>query len=1018
MMLLLLLLAVSASHSVEARKDVGMHRKAVGVPHSRLEMPLQGIHGVAMSNKRLDMVVDERSVINRPFLDREDAIEGLNQAAELRYGVALRGKSNFPKKKRASTPSSPSTVLLIVRVRILTQLSCVFVPSWLLLSSSKASSSKRLFASLPAFPPSASHSASRPSNAPPSVKSSVKPQPPHLDASSFSDERHLRRTELVVSASYNALATDTNDTISQVLCSRLDPTTTSIAISAFNVVSTFRYTVPTCITTLAPNVVKITLFNAIIADWSVIPANISELLCRTCSFVANTSSTIPVGYDSSGALDWDQIRSRFTSLTSLILEACRLRSLPNSLSPSLRWMEVDKNGYPLDSIPASMLSYYTSVSSITSLTLLLTNSDISGTIPSNFFTPLTSTSIQKLVISFENNSLSGSIAPGLLNAFGASSICNYFELSLQSNQLTGYIPVDLIPIGIFAPFDQGILLISLDQNLLTGPIPDYLFAHLSLIATLEFNVSGNSLIGPLPSHMFNNSWAGFSLLKLEASNNLIDGSIPTTLLSCSIPANGGNMSMARVAVDLSGNKLEGTIPENLFRAKSFKRSDANLNPRILASRSGIRKESSSSLLYSLMRPLLTVLNLARNKLSGTVPSNLFLGVTTTNALLTLNLDSNMLTGQFPDIASTLLSSVWFTVTAANNRLSGNPPGCGMGLKIVDYRFASNLLDGEILSGSFANCTNVTLDVTANSNLGGSIPAELFNRLSLTLYASKTKISGPIPTNLTIATGAIDLSFSNLIDFCSHPWNATRWNYSPATCMLDATTAACNCPELYSNCSVTCSPPVTPPTLTSPQTDTPQASSMCPNGTRPSLEFSCIGGVWTAPFTTTPILTIPSGAGTVIVGGNVTSTSIVINGVGSNIIIRGCAANLTMVTVTLTQEQLKQLGSSKTLQNLVTFSNASACDTNLNGLALDTQVSHGCRKVKTEKVISSDGNTFGAYFTVDASGCNTWWIVLVSVICGVVILGVIAAVIAGVLWKNYKAKKEFAKLSAGSAPSEK
>ena len=127
-------------------------------------------------------------------------------------------------------------------------------------------------------------------------------------------------------------------------------------------------------------------------------------------------------------------------------------------------------------------------------------------------------------------------------------------------------------------------------------------------------------------------------------------------------------------------------------------------------------------------------------------------------------------------------------------------------------------------------------------------------------------------------------------------------------------------------------------------------------------------------------------------------------------IGGCSTNLSTIVIELSPEEVKQLQSTKSLQTFLTLSNLSVeCSSSLEDVTLSTQVPDGCRKVETKKVVTDNGKTLGAYFTVDSSGCNRWWIILVSVIAALVVLGVVAAIVVRVVWLKKREERYSSRL---------
>ena len=825
----------------------------------------------------------------------------------------------------------------------------------------------------------------------------------------FEDRKYHR----IAQDSRNALATvqlpasSTNASVELVICAALAPISpTRLTIISYAPVGTY-FDLPSCLA--SSSLTNLDAPAMIVSDWSFLPTTLQSLFLSTALFVPNSTSSY--GYDSSGNLAWPDIWSRFPSLNTLAITASRLTSLPESLPNGIVFFEVSSNAQDLGGIPPDLLQNYHAISTISSLAIVLTSARLSGTIPESLLEPLREVAIESFEISLTSNALIQSIPPSFLAPlvpFGGPSSLTSLTLRFGGNMLTGSIVNGFFSAGLMKPGVASSLFFDISSNRIAGPIPELFFDGISSMRSVWFLASNNLFTGSLPNQLFNNdTWQtdvasrGLGTLSLMLQNNpLLSGTIPSNLLSSSFPNDDLDFAMSGVTLDLSNTLIAGSLPRNfLARDIAVRRDSASYQ----ASQARHLEDGEYSRAATMFVPVefdyvgLTFQNMT---LSGIVPDNLLAESTLSVGRLSLDCSYNWLIGTFPDILSTLADTNTLTIDMSHNQLFGNPPTSCNGRSSLIYTFSHNKLDGYIAPDTLSDCQSLTLDVGDNPQLSGEIPAEFFKIPTMRLAAPRTNLTGTVPVNMTSSFGSIDFA-GTLIDFCESPIVHPNFNFTTTNCVLNDTNAACVCPDAYEGCARKCNSAVAPAA---------GGSTLCPENTRPSVEFVCVNGVWTAPFTSTPVLTIPSGAGTVVVDGNVTSTSIVINGVGSNIVIRGCAANLTTVTVALTQEQLKQLGSSKTLQTLLTFSNASECGISLNGLALDTKVSQGCRKVRTEKVVSSDGNTFGAYFTVNSSGCNGWWIILVSVICGVIVLGMVAAIVAGVLWKQHQKKKDFDRLA--------
>ena len=134
---------------------------------------------------------------------------------------------------------------------------------------------------------------------------------------------------------------------------------------------------------------------------------------------------------------------------------------------------------------------------------------------------------------------------------------------------------------------------------------------------------------------------------------------------------------------------------------------------------------------------------------------------------------------------------------------------------------------------------------------------------------------------------------------------------------------------------------------------------------------------------------------VLIEGNVTipaSTTIQIplgslSGSGSFLKINGCASIDGSINVTLSAEDLElieQQGGS------IDVSLIEAKCGIVNG-KVNAVGPKSCKKVSSSQTTSNDsegGYTLGATFRVNSNGCRLWWIVLVSVVGGLIVLAVV------------------------------
>jgi alpha-tubulin suppressor-like RCC1 family protein len=174
---------------------------------------------------------------------------------------------------------------------------------------------------------------------------------------------------------------------------------------------------------------------------------------------------------------------------------------------------------------------------------------------------------------------------------------------------------------------------------------------------------------------------------------------------------------------------------------------------------------------------------------------------------------------------------------------------------------------------------------------------------------------------------------------------------------------------------------------------------CGSVPRPSTTFLCIGGVWTSNGTVIVDDSLTLTAPTVIVGdlqttpGSTLTITLPLGDTNTPIIkVTGCVAINGSLVVLLTTEDLKSIekspGSSRSLQLI----SASCGDSDLNNLMISSP--KDCRKVKVtrDQESSTTGISYTATFKVSRADCDRWWIILTSVLGGLIILIAIIAIL--------------------------
>ncbi|XP_066334196.1 probable LRR receptor-like serine/threonine-protein kinase At3g47570 [Miscanthus floridulus] len=236
-----------------------------------------------------------------------------------------------------------------------------------------------------------------------------------------------------------------------------------------------------------------------------------------------------------------------------------------------------------------------------------------------------SSNLQQLFLT-ENN-FSGSI-PSEIGNLG-----NLTVLQLEGNRFSGRIPETLGNLGRLFVF-------SLANNILSGRIPESIG---NLESLSELYLQENNLSGSIPPGIKGCK----NLVMLNLSHNVLQGSIPPEILSISSLSKG---------LDLSYNKLTGSISSNIGRLINLGFLDISNNhlsgviPHTLGDcilLESIHLEvnffyGSIPLSFSSLRGI-TKMDLSQNNLSGEIPNFL----ETFSSLQLLNLSFNNLDGVVP-----------------------------------------------------------------------------------------------------------------------------------------------------------------------------------------------------------------------------------------------------------------------------------------------------------------------------------------------------------------------------------
>ena len=469
--------------------------------------------------------------------------------------------------------------------------------------------------------------------------------------------------------------------------------------------------------------------------------------------------------------------------------------------------------------------------------------------------------------------------------------------------------------------------------------------------------------------------------------------------------------------------------------------------------------------WFLRYPATLTLNLAYHGLTGTIPNyglekllllvldhnqfthwppliiNATAGFGPPSKLATVNLDNNNLL-QIPSESDFQAMQLTQFYIRQNPSLSAPFPNI---FATTTQRTSSNLVTGFGASGcqfygdlpeipayqvALYSSSSTSLTIFVNNNLiNGTIPSswssvsffwlDLSNNPMVgtlaTIDSNGLVISQPVVSDTSLfrlssnfVTGPMFNisampSLSNLIltlpnvDFCA----SYRAGYSFASktltfCIL--TGNATMCPEAY------------PPTCVLYAAATPLAPvntalEECPMPS-PGASFVCIDAQWVSDGSVdVGTLSVPRSSVTIIQG-NLTTSSLIIASATSTINVTGCFTTIDgttpPITVTLTQEDLDEIIRRGGKLTTVLLQQSSECGAiGASVVNVDTRAIKSCKKIETNKISSS--STISMTFRVSNSGCNTWWIILVSVVCGVIILAIGVVIVLAIVWRPFREK---------------
>lgn len=774
-------------------------------------------------------------------------------------------------------------------------------------------------------------------------------------------------------------ATWNDDRFAEAMCGETMPTVTELTIQ-YPGVSNLLFRVPSCFASNATALTSIIAYNLLVDDVTLLPSSLTNIQL-TSSSLTHPSSGQTISHD------WSYFFDHFPSLAVLRLLVCGLDGeLPATLPSGLADLDLSSNSLT-GTIPATLFSN-SSITAVSDMTFAVNENQLTGGIPSTLLNSPGLANIANLKLRFVSNSLDGSLPSNLL--LPLASTLRFFDIRANINSLTGSIPGDFLMTADTPSILESVILDLSSNPTLNGPFPIGIFTStINRLSTLSLTFTDSGITGNIPDLWANCDLTYLSYLTLNFGRNSLSGSIPPNLLTPT------PKPLFSYEVDLNANSLEGSLDDTFFTRVNM---STMFTIKFVVSSNGLSGPLPSKLIDSTNpASVLTVatLNFNGNDFTGSFPSSYF-------SMFALGPVSAPTTPSSATPTSTP-SDVMFYLDIGGNQLNGTLTLPALSSQAASRPFKLLLTAGanDFAGWRFHDDSASYLDTFSlgnNPSFLGAIPSSIFSGTSVlrSFSAVYPGVSGTMP-NLGSASPPtlynIQLAGTN-IDFCSGsraPWSAV------IACNLGSTNAY-YCRNYYPNCLSSLPPPAVPVFVPSASTAPPTSSSAgtpaqptaCLITARPSPIFSCINGTWiTEADIETPVLIIPTGATHVVINANVSSSMVVLRGLGTSISILGCADNLTEITVELSPDDLKTIGSQLN-QTLLSYDGTATCR-DLRSVGLATKVTgSSCRKVSSTKYSSS--SQLSAVFSVNASSCKIWWIVVVSVVCAVVIIAVVTIIV--------------------------
>jgi hypothetical protein len=327
------------------------------------------------------------------------------------------------------------------------------------------------------------------------------------------------------------------------------------------------------------------------------------------------------------------------------------------------------------------------------------------------------------IINVRNNKLTGTLPPHILDG--------HAQFLANDNMLSGTIPEDLL-------LSNNLALLSLSNNQFSGTLPSKLGPRLEVLL-----LSKNSFSGPFPASWASDWPVANQLQSIDVSYNNLTGELP--------PFNHTGLQL----IDLRFNNLSGQLPPFdlltapisvmlLLSSNQFSGTIPKL-PKTLLELELRENQIWGGLDQLAQLQKLTLFDIARNQLNGTIPASMF------GFVRSVSVAHNQLEGGFPLIGERPLSAF----DASFNQLSGTLPTLSLPNLLI-LRLTNNSFTGRF---SLFTPELVQLEI-ANNQFQFHMKSIYHMMLLSEIRASNNFIYGSLTEDLSRLTALRTLDLRN------------------------------------------------------------------------------------------------------------------------------------------------------------------------------------------------------------------------------------------------------------------